>query len=483
MAAIFNQAISRVDREWLEFMNTRGLLEEARKIMTGLDEAYARDHKDSSFADIMCPVAADVFAFTRECPFDRVRIVIVGQDPYMKREQADGRAFSVPTGAAIPPSLRNIYAALIAHGLMRAEGARTTGNLSKWVRQGVVLINTALTTTVGVAGAHIEEWADYTHRFIIEIGNTHPGAIYILLGKHAQKLARYIPKSCASLEWSHPSPQSTANRDPANPQHFSKCTVFTVANNMLIANGHAPIDWDPVDYAPITPVAPVAPVTTPPFVAPTPRICGKISREHIERGHDLFVPDVFGNRIVAFVDGAASRNGSDDATAAYAAIISCGETLYTIQGVLVAVAERDGKVLVPTNNRAELMAMRDMFALLASEEFIIEHGSVSASGNARPLLIAYDSAYAAGCIREWYEKWCKVPPREIKHNLDIIGAAYEYKKRVEAAREITWEHVKSHKTAPKEARAHYLWLGNSRVDMIAQELKPSASVSASAPSK
>jgi uracil-DNA glycosylase len=458
MASIFSQAILQVDHEWLEFMESHGFAIEARGILERLEVGYARDHTDSLFADVMCPRAENVFAFAHECPFDEVRVVLVGQDPYPKRECAEGRSFSVPVGVAIPPSLRNIYAALVAQGLMPASDATKTGNLVKWSRQGVVLINTALTTLAGTTAAHMDAWAAFTRRVIIEIGRAHPGTIYILLGDHAQKLKRDVPKNCAILEWSHPSPMCSANRDAMNPKHFSKCTVFKVANNMLIANGKEPIDWNP--NGPIASSAPAAAAAAG-IGAAAPMIAGKVTREVITRDHALAIPDMFGDVIVAFVDGAAAKNGSEDATAAWGAIIVCGDVMYTIQGIVETITEHGGKKLVPTNNRAELMAMRDVFALVASEAFISAHGT-------RALLVAYDSAYAAGCIREWYEKWCKVPPREVKLNLDIIKIAYDYKKRCEAARTIEWEHVKSHRVEPKDPRARYLWLGNARVDELAQ---------------
>jgi ribonuclease HI len=331
------------------------------------------------------------------------------------------------------------------------------------------MMNTALTTIEGSSGVHISHWKTFTRKLAIEIGNANPGLIYFLFGKSAQEIKGLIPRRCCSLEWGHPSPQSASNRNKDDARHFIHCSVFSEANNMLVHRGATPINWDP--RAPIVPpvvaAAPQIAAAAPPVVAAAaaPRsesaqVCGTLSTRVLDPDDDLVNMDE--DVIYAFVDGAARKNGKEDARAGYAVVIIDEFTLYQITGLVAPGAGLPP--IAPSNNRAELMAIRDLFAFVASPEFI------ACAGDKR-LHIIYDSEYAAGCVREWYESWCKKPPREVKSNLDIIKVAYEFKNRVERARTVTWEKIKSHLREPSRDDAHewYRWRGNDLADELASE--------------
>jgi len=442
MSGLYDIAIAAIDSEWREFMESGGFASRARAILDNVS-------KETPLSSIS-PRPELIFGFAIDCPLHKINVIIVGQDSYPDREVAEGRAFSVAVGAKIKPSLANIFRALVTHGLMPESDVERTGNLVKWARQGVAMINIGLTTMAGKSGAHMDHWSQFSHDFIAAIGRENPGAIYILLGAEAQKIRRRVPSSCSYLEWSHPSPLNAANQNPESPKHFSKCDVFKVANNMLIGRGVEPIDWNPNDD-----------VDTP-LIAQT-----KQTTLILDEDHPLVRDD---GKIYAFTDGAASGNGihtDDGCIATFAVIILVHRNMFVLRGNVPRCKHR-GEVIYPSNNRAELMAIYKAIAFINSEKFICDIDARS------PLCIVSDSAYAIGCISVWYEKWCRTPPREVKANIDIISRAYEQRNICETARgAIIWHHVHSHRTAPEDEFAYFLWLGNSRVDEIAQKIKTS----------
>jgi len=171
-------------------------------------------------------------------PFDAVRVVIVGQDPYHGPGQAHGLAFSVPDGVPLPPSLRNIYAEIA-----REFGAAPeSGNLTPWARQGVLLLNAVLTVADGRPASHAGQgWEALTDALLAALGSDARPRAFLLWGARAQRAARLIdaaPGHCV-LTANHPSPLSA--RRP--PQPFIGCGHFGRVNAFLAAQGAAPIDW------------------------------------------------------------------------------------------------------------------------------------------------------------------------------------------------------------------------------------------------
>ncbi len=174
-------------------------------------------------------------------PRDRVRVVILGQDPYHGAGQAEGLAFSVPGGQRLPPSLRNIFAEL-----QRDLGMPMPrlGHLGAWARQGVLLLNTSLTVEDGRAGAHAGQgWEALTDRIVDSVSKDPGRKVFMLWGAHAQAKAARIAEAerHAVLMANHPSPLS-ARRGPVP---FVGCGHFGAANRFLAAAGEAPIDWGP----------------------------------------------------------------------------------------------------------------------------------------------------------------------------------------------------------------------------------------------
>lgn len=188
---------------------------------------------------VIYPPRADRFRALDLTPLDRVKVVILGQDPYHGPGQAHGLAFSVPEGVKVPPSLGNIHKELAADlGLPRP----VHGNLEHWARQGVLLLNTALTVEAGKAGSHQGQgWEALTDAVVAAIAARREPSVFLLWGSHAQaKAARIAGLGPDSphliLKAPHPSPLS-AHRG------FLGCRHFSQANAFLGAHGRGAIDW------------------------------------------------------------------------------------------------------------------------------------------------------------------------------------------------------------------------------------------------
>jgi len=176
-----------------------------------------------------------VFNAFDHTPFEQVRVVIVGQDPYHGPGQAMGLSFSVPRGMAQPPSLRNVLTELESDlGIPRAAH----GDLTRWADQGVLLLNTSLTVRAHDAASHSGKgWERLTDAAIRALAEERDGIVFVLWGRHAQAKRTMIDARrhlvlCAP----HPSPLSAS-------KGFFGSRPFSQANAYLAAQGHAPIDW------------------------------------------------------------------------------------------------------------------------------------------------------------------------------------------------------------------------------------------------
>lgn len=184
---------------------------------------------------VIYPHSSNWFRAFELTPLDRVRVVVLGQDPYHGPGQAHGLCFSVRPGVATPPSLQNIYKEL-------AQDVDFTpvnhGFLESWARQGVLLLNSVLTVERGNAGSHRNQgWETFTDRAIQVINEQCSGVVFLLWGSYAQKKASFVDrgKHCV-LHAPHPSPLS-AHRGFFGKRHFSQTNAF------LAERGGQPIDW------------------------------------------------------------------------------------------------------------------------------------------------------------------------------------------------------------------------------------------------
>jgi uracil-DNA glycosylase len=181
------------------------------------------------------PPASLIFNAFNLCPFDRIRAVIIGQDPYHGPGQAHGLCFSVRDGIEYPPSLKNIFKE-IEHDM--GIKSHVSGNLERWARQGVLLLNATLTVRAHQAGSHQRKgWEQFTDEVIGVINREKQNIVFFLWGAYAQKKGEAIDRSRhLVLESVHPSPLS-ASRGFFGNRHFSRC------NEYLKSVGIEPVDW------------------------------------------------------------------------------------------------------------------------------------------------------------------------------------------------------------------------------------------------
>ena len=181
------------------------------------------------------PPAREIFAAFDATPFDEVKVVIIGQDPYHDVNQANGLCFSVRDGIPFPPSLLNIFKE-IQNDLGKAIPA--SGDLSRWAKQGVLLLNSTLTVKAHCAGSHQNKgWDQFTDEVILQLAQQKENLVFILWGAYAIKKGAFINRmKHLVLTSPHPSPLS-AHRGFFGNKHFS------TANEYLIKHGKTPVEW------------------------------------------------------------------------------------------------------------------------------------------------------------------------------------------------------------------------------------------------
>ena len=184
---------------------------------------------------VVYPPGNEMFAAFDACPFEQVRVVILGQDPYHEPGQAHGLCFSVNDGVQFPPSLVNIFKEIESD---MGKPMPRSGNLMRWAQQGVLLLNATLTVRAHQAGSHQNKgWETFTDAVIRRLALEREHIVFILWGSYAQRKGAFIDRNrhCV-LQSPHPSPLS-AYRGFFGNKHFSS------ANNYLVQHGYKPIEW------------------------------------------------------------------------------------------------------------------------------------------------------------------------------------------------------------------------------------------------
>lgn len=217
----------RIDESWREVLQTE------------FDKPYFElltDFVRHAYRTTQCfPPAGQIFRAFDLCPFDKVRVVIIGQDPYHDVNQAHGLCFSVQDGIPAPPSLVNIYKELNRD---LGKPIPTSGNLTHWAEQGVLLLNATLTVEAHKAGSHQGKgWEELTDAAIQALNHKREKIVFMLWGSYAQRKGKYIDRrKHLVLEAVHPSPLSAY-------RGFIGCGHFSQANNYLLQHGRTPINW------------------------------------------------------------------------------------------------------------------------------------------------------------------------------------------------------------------------------------------------
>ncbi len=192
--------------------------------------------KEQQNHHLVYPQRKNIFNAFQHTPFDQLKVVILGQDPYHGEGQANGLSFSVQKGEKVPPSLRNIYKELNSD--VEHFSIPHHGSLTSWADQGVLLLNATLTVRAKEPGSHQGKgWEIFTDKVITEISARKNGVIFLLWGKYAQQKSTLIDESRHTIfKAPHPSPFSAH-------QGFLGCRHFSKTNEKLIAQDILPIDW------------------------------------------------------------------------------------------------------------------------------------------------------------------------------------------------------------------------------------------------
>lgn len=209
---------------------------------TALETEFGKDYftqlrefvRSEYQAKTVYPPAAQIFHAFDACPFNSVKVVIVGQDPYHGRDQANGLSFAVNTGVTPPPSLKNIFKEI--QDDLKVEPL-PSGDLSRWAKQGVLMLNAVLTVQAGAPASHKGKgWEQFTDAVIRTLNDQRSSIVYMLWGKYAQEKGAVVNRNKnLVLQSGHPSPYSAHLFH--GQYHFSQCNAY------LALQGLEPIDW------------------------------------------------------------------------------------------------------------------------------------------------------------------------------------------------------------------------------------------------
>ncbi len=363
------------------------------------------------------PKLEQIFEFARLTQLETAKLVILGQDPYPTPGDAHGLAFSCMNG--IPASLKNIYKCLLKQNLISEYPE--TGDLTNWAKQGVLLINTALTTTPNKSLAHADIWRDYTADLITRLSKLKP-MVFILWGEKAKALRNNIDNKSVVLEWGHPSPL-------ARNAKFVDCTNFAEANVVLEKLGEKPIDWNVGDSGP----------------------ANKLSSE-------------FGDRTeVVFTDGSCFPNKAcPQSVGGYAAVFAYGSMKDVILYGNIA-----NEVEYATNQRAEGIA------ILQSMKYLRKCLDKWDS-----LVIITDSQFWIDMFQKYMPAWAKKNQFGEKKNPDLTVQMWDYYCDLTKTKQkkISFKHVRSHNKAgwgdaPRESYEYFCYLNNDYVDQLAEHAR------------
>lgn len=217
----------KIEKSWKEVLQTEFDKPYFENLVGFVKQEYA--------SHTIFPPAGQIFNAFNTCPFNNVKVVILGQDPYHGPRQAHGLCFSVNDGIQFPPSLQNIFKEINSD---LGIPAPKTGNLTRWAEQGVLLLNATLTVRASQAGSHQGRgWEEFTDAVIKIISEKADNVVFILWGSYAIKKKALIDasKHCI-LTAPHPSPLSSY-------RGFFGCKHFSQTNTYLTSKGKTPIEW------------------------------------------------------------------------------------------------------------------------------------------------------------------------------------------------------------------------------------------------
>lgn len=216
-----------IEQSWKDVLQEEFKQEYFVSLSSKVREAYS--------SRVVYPPAPLVFNAFNLCPFDKVKVVIIGQDPYHGEGQAHGLAFSVQDGVVVPPSLQNIYKEIKTDVGTKIPAS---GNLERWAKQGVLLLNATLTVQEAHPGSHQDlGWEIFTDAVIRKVSDKKDGVVFLLWGRYAEAKSELIDQSKhLVLQAPHPSPFSAHSG-------FFGCRHFSKVNDYLMSKDIDPINW------------------------------------------------------------------------------------------------------------------------------------------------------------------------------------------------------------------------------------------------
>lgn len=388
-----------VDEKWIKVFTSDNIMPILSSALDALEKLDIND---------ITPPVYDIFNFARATPYDTIKAVIIGQDPYPKKGDAHGLAFS-SLNTKVPASLKNIYKCLYEQKLINS--IPTTSDLTYWANQGVLLLNASLTTQIGRSNAHVAIWKRFTDELIKYISaDIYCGPCnsltFMLWGNFAQGKKNMIDDDCVVYEWIHPSP--LAQNSATDAKKFVRCDHFSNVNRLLVDEMRLdPIDWNPT-------------------VA------------HI-----------------VFTDGACSNNGKGIfSSAGYSAYFSKGPLAGKIIYGKVPPAIVGGLMIYGTNQRGEGMGI-----IRALEEILKNNMYVNTT-------LVTDSNFWKEMIEKYMPNWArKGIDFKTKKNPDLTAKLYDLSCQIMARGVLNIIHVASHNKNPDAPREHME--GNSIADEYA----------------
>jgi uracil-DNA glycosylase len=367
--------------------------------------------------DVISPPIENIFAAFELCPFDSIKCIIMGQDPYPDRASACGLSFAIGDdgrpSASVPASLKNILKALGK----TATSVATAADLRAWPAQGILMTNMTLTTRAGKSNVHRTIWAQYSHHMYNELFRAvyHPDCInerpvYTLLwGAAATTFVRSLAlpawAAASILTWGHPSPLNADNKRNG-PKHFENCDHFAIVSKT----------WPEIEWST--------------SAVPGPAL-------------DSFDA----NAIYIGTDGSCRKNGTKHASRAAWAIVIYRPVLNTFEGFSNILKAQ------PTNQRAELMAIIEALKYIQADclqaSSTISEGSIETVGLAlSTYIIVSDSLYSINCITVWGPDWLRAGSFEGHCNTDLIREAMNLLTSCRAKSTIIFKHVRGHRVDP-----------------------------------
>jgi uracil-DNA glycosylase len=409
---ILNKMFEGVDRRYSEILVVKNRTAFS-KCIKDVNSAVKNDVSKIS------PTPDNILRAFKLCPWDELKVLIIGQDPYPKPGDADGMAFS-SHAKTTPASLKNIFKCLKKSGLIKKKPEHS--RLDTWARQGVLMLNSALTTEAGKVKAHFKIWDAYTDAVVKGIVEAHPNIILLLWGNDAKSKASVVEHDKV-LTWGHPSPVSTVNRSKTDPKSFRFCDNFRRCNEMLTAMGKTPINWDSINE----------------------------DAEAIE--NVKAAPDA--NILYIGTDGGSRGNGKKDCRASWAYFCLDGNIVYNGSGLVPSTPDCPA-----TNNRGELTGIIKA----------LEHIDKLDANDRRDVLLLSDSEYSINTLTKFAPNWFKDPVKheiEKKKNIDLVKQGVDLIAKIRLRRKLTFEHVNSHEEEPtKGTMDWHKWYINDQCDQM-----------------